>query len=113
LPIFGFKLPDALLVTEHDVRSGLDVAMVLLDQVIQILRRSNRGIFGQQAVISRSKCRPSNYSSRLFSLLIGDHQFVQSHTLTDFTSPLAPVPAREGDAPLQISASPATFRFGP
>jgi hypothetical protein len=28
-------------------------------------------------------------------LLIGDHQFVQSHALTDFTSPFAPVPDRE------------------
>jgi hypothetical protein len=35
---------------EHDVRSGLDVPMVLLDQIIQTLRGSDRRTLGQQAV---------------------------------------------------------------
>jgi hypothetical protein len=35
-------------------------------------------------MISRSKCRPSNNSSRLFGLIIGDHQFVQSRTFSVF-----------------------------
>src|SRR5437879_2667073 len=35
---------------EHDVRSGLDVAMILLDEIIQILRGSDLRILGQQAV---------------------------------------------------------------
>lgn len=35
---------------EHHVGSGLDVAMVLLDQVIEILRRSDLRVFWQQAI---------------------------------------------------------------
>jgi hypothetical protein len=36
--------------TEHDVRSGLDAAMILLHEIIQILRGSDLRILGQQAV---------------------------------------------------------------
>ena len=35
--------------TKHDLRPGFDVAMVLLDQVVRVLRRSNLGVRRQQA----------------------------------------------------------------
>jgi hypothetical protein len=35
---------------KHDLRPRLDVAMVLLNQVVQVLRRSDLGVRGQQAV---------------------------------------------------------------
>lgn len=35
---------------EHHVRSGLDVAMVLLDQVVEIFRRSDLRVLRQQSI---------------------------------------------------------------
>jgi hypothetical protein len=36
--------------TEHHIRSGFDVAMVLLDHVVQIFRRPDLRVFRQQAI---------------------------------------------------------------
>lgn len=35
---------------EHDVDPGLDVPMILLDQVVQVLRGAKLRVLGQQAI---------------------------------------------------------------
>lgn len=51
------------------------------------------------------KVSPIEQLVRLFSLLIGDQQFIPSHTLTDCTSPFAPVPYRRDSRQISPTVS--------